>query len=101
MMEKYAPLIGLSMVGLLVFTLIFIVGYLAIYGPDGPQESTAFKPLKYEYRAVSIATGRILYVTSVPEDTIVHRIELNGVPESEYRLERHLIRDAIKETSGG
>lgn len=95
-MERYAPLIGLSMVGLCAFCLFFIVGYLAIYGPSGPQANTEFEPLKYEYRAVSIHTGQILYVQPVSEGPIVHRIEINGVPESEYRLERHPI-DAIKE----
>lgn len=81
----------------LLLALPYLLLLFALSSRNAPVEgSAAPEPLKYEYRAISIHTGQILYVTSVPKDTIVHSIEINGVPESSYRLERHLIRDAIK-----
>jgi len=78
----------------LLLPLPYLLLLFALSSRNAPEEAAAEpEPLKYEYRAVSIHTGQILYVTSVPEGQVVHRIEINGVPESEYRLERHLIED--------
>ena len=46
-------------------------------------------PAKYEYRAVEIATGKILMTYQAPGESTLTGIDIEGYPRSSYRVEVH------------
>ena len=63
------------------------------------------EPVRYEYRAVEIATGKVLFRYKAPAESDYLSCSIVGVPRSAYRVEVHPIEeapeDAIKEKSDG
>jgi len=49
------------------------------------------EPMRYEYRVIEVSTGEVICSFRTPENETPMKVELNLDPESEYRVEKHLV----------
>ena len=51
------------------------------------------EPVRFEYRAVEIATGKVLMTYKAPGESSLFGIDIEGYPRSSYRVEVHPVEE--------
>ena len=49
------------------------------------------EPMRYEYRVIEIATGKLILAFQTPENETPMKVAIDLDPESSCRVEKHLV----------